>query len=266
MNPLVSIVTVTFNSATTLEETIKSVVSQSYKPIQYVIVDSASTDGTDLIVSKYGKYIDSFTSEKDKGIYDGFNKGLERCKGRYIQFVNSDDIIPHDKIEFCMAYMRENPRTDILCGDLRMFREHPEDFYEHRKGENPSWQNRFKMGSVYHPTFFVKARVYNDVKFESYSIGTDFDWTVRAKKRGYEFDVAHQNLAYMRDGGVSSSDHQRAAKEDLEIAIKNNTNRLLVYLHYFWIRTKKLISNFLEKILPQKFLYIFKKNKRLISK
>ena len=91
MKPKISIVTVTYNSARTLEKTVQSIISQSYKDYEYIIIDGGSTDGTLDIIKKYEKHISYWVSESDDGIYDAMNKGILQANGKWIHLLNSDD-------------------------------------------------------------------------------------------------------------------------------------------------------------------------------
>ena len=91
--PVISIVTICFNSASTVEETIKSVLGQDYPYIDYVMIDGGSTDGTVDIINRYAERLGYFCSEPDKGISDAFNKGVKRAKGDIVCIINSDDIL-----------------------------------------------------------------------------------------------------------------------------------------------------------------------------
>ena len=96
--PLVSVVTVVMNSVNTIEETIISVLHQSYNNIEFIIIDGVSTDGTLDVIREYDTKIDYWISEADNGIYDAMNKGLELAKGDYIHFLNADDHYVHSRI------------------------------------------------------------------------------------------------------------------------------------------------------------------------
>ncbi len=90
--PKVSIVTVVYNDAKGLEKTIKSVINQTYKNVEFIIIDGGSTDGTVEIIKKYEDYIDYWVSEEDKGIYDAMNKGIKAATGTWINFMNAGDV------------------------------------------------------------------------------------------------------------------------------------------------------------------------------
>jgi len=94
----VSIITVTYNSASTLEETILSVINQTYKNIEFIIIDGKSSDGTLAIIEKYNHAISKFVSEKDKGIYDALNKGIAMASGDVIGILHSDDFFTDDNV------------------------------------------------------------------------------------------------------------------------------------------------------------------------
>ena len=118
-NALVSIITVVRNNEKYLEETIKSVLDQTYKNFEFIVIDGNSTDKTLDIIKKYDNEINYWISEDDKGIYDAFNKGLDLAKGKYIVFVNSDDILTNNAIKMLSEYDTKYPNIDFLFGSVR---------------------------------------------------------------------------------------------------------------------------------------------------
>jgi glycosyltransferase involved in cell wall biosynthesis len=107
-NPLITIITPVYNGAKHLEETILSVINQTYKNIQYIIIDGNSTDGSKNIIKKYSKKINYFISEKDNGMYDALTKGFSIGKGKYFAWLNSDDLYFRDAIEKAISIMEKN--------------------------------------------------------------------------------------------------------------------------------------------------------------
>ena len=117
--PLISIITVVKNNQRYLEETIQSVLSQTYKNYEYIIIDGGSKDETLKIIKKYDDKIDFWISEKDNGIYDAFNKGLSFAKGDLIGFVNSDDILTNNALEILSKYYKKHSEIDFFFGAVK---------------------------------------------------------------------------------------------------------------------------------------------------
>ena len=111
-----SIITPVFNGATFIEETIKSIIDQKFRDFEYIIIDGASTDGTQKIVTKHLSKIDKFISEKDEGMYDAIDKGIKISKGKYILWVNSDDILAdNSSLEKLSNYLNQ-VKTEWITG------------------------------------------------------------------------------------------------------------------------------------------------------
>lgn len=120
--PKLSIITVSYNSEAFIETTIKSVISQTYANIEYIIVDGLSTDKTVEIISKYNDKIDSWVSEHDKSMYDAINKGLAKCTGDYVWILNSDDYIPYiHTVEDIMKAISQQPKKIGFYGNIFIY-------------------------------------------------------------------------------------------------------------------------------------------------
>ena len=117
--PLFSIITVVYNGEKFLEKTITSVINQSCKDFEYIVIDGGSTDKSLEIIKKYEKKIDYWVSEKDKGIYDAFNKGMIVSKGKFIGFINSDDIYKKNALSIISNYIRKNKVADFIFGSVK---------------------------------------------------------------------------------------------------------------------------------------------------
>src|SRR5664279_5123974 len=116
----ITIITASFNNATTIQFTIDSLLSQSYKQIEYLIVDGSSTDGTKEIISSYSSGISKFISEKDSGIYDALNKGLALATGDIIGFLHADDTYANSEtLEKVAAAFAQSPEIWAVYGDLQ---------------------------------------------------------------------------------------------------------------------------------------------------
>lgn len=167
----VSIITASLNNFSTIEGSIRSVLSQKYENIEYIVVDGASSDGTLDIVKKYQDRIAKFTSEPDNGIYHALNKGLKTATGDIVGFLHADDIYANDMVIDWIVSRIMNCDTDSCYGDL---------LYVNKKDVNKifrHWKSCYYTDGLFrkgwmppHPTFFVKRKV-----FEKYGhFNTDF--------------------------------------------------------------------------------------------
>lgn len=156
--PLVSIITVVYNGEKYLEQTIKSVINQTYKNIEYIIIDGGSTDGTLDIIKKYEQYISYWVSESDEGLYDAMNKGIRLAKGELIGIINSDDWYEENAVELMVDAYLKNPDKNIFHADRY-------DVFSNGERKirkfNPS-EFKFKYyGMTYnHPSMFVTKKEY----------------------------------------------------------------------------------------------------------
>lgn len=204
----ISIITVCYNSAKTIVDSIMSVLSQDYPDIEYIIIDGGSTDGTIDIINKYSAKITKFISEPDNGIYDAMNKGICLASGDIIATLNSDDFYssPCSVRTAVDAIIKEN--VDCCYGDLEYV-----DFTDTskiiRKWKSKSYiDGLFKLGwHPPHPTFFAKKQVYD--KFGTFntdlSISADYELMLRLlQKNNIKSVYIPHTIVKMRTGGVSN--------------------------------------------------------------
>ncbi|UOE51456.1 glycosyltransferase [Mucilaginibacter sp. SMC90] len=207
----VTIITVVYNAVNTIEGTILSVINQTYKNLQYIIIDGGSTDGTLNIIEKYQNRIDLFVSEPDNGIGDGFNKGISMATGEWIGMINADDWYAVDAVENIMKGISND--DFVCCGNIRLI---GANGIERDKKSKVSWLN-FGM-YIMHPSCFVRRSVYMQVG--QYDIGLriamDFDMFLRIKRFGYHIRHVDKIVAYMRMGGVSN-DTVKMHREELRV-------------------------------------------------
>ena len=205
----VSIVTVCFNSASTIEDTIRSVGAQEYERIEHVIVDGGSTDGTREIVGRYNGRIQKFVSEPDRGIYDAMNKGIRLATGDVIGFLNADDVYASPRVIGEVVSAMSAGRADGVYGDL---------VYVGRGDANHVvryWQagayepQAFYRGWVPpHPTFFCRTSVYRTLGGfnPAYRIAGDFELMLRfIEKNGIGVQYIPKPLVRMRAGGRANT-------------------------------------------------------------
>ena len=209
MQPLVSVVTVCYNAADTIKDTIESVLSQTYSNIEYIIVDGASTDNTMHIVSQYGNRIASVISEPDGGIYDAMNKGLTVATGDLVGILNSDDFYSNSEVVSQIAGVFAHTNSDIVYGNLvyvaksnlsRIVRNYNSERFK-------AWMLRFGWMPP-HPATFIKMAIYKKFGMYStdYKTGADYEMFVRLLLvNNVSCTFIKMTIVTMRMGGVTSS-------------------------------------------------------------
>jgi glycosyltransferase involved in cell wall biosynthesis len=200
--PLVSIITVVYNGAKHIEQTINSVLSRSYKNIEYIIIDGGSTDGTVDIIKQYESKIDYWQSERDNGIYFAMNKGISLAKGELIGILNADDYYLPDTIAKIIEADKLN-HADIYYGDMQYISEGGELL----SAAKPDISKMNEMPAIFHPTCFVRKSVYDKAgMFDTqYKISSDYDFLLRCLKQNFSFHYIPDVLTCFRLGGMSGS-------------------------------------------------------------
>ena len=200
--PLVSIITVVYNGAKHLEQTINSVLNQSYANIEYLIIDGGSTDGTVDIINRYENKIDYWQSEKDGGIYFAMNKGISLAKGELIGILNADDFYLPDTVKKIVEAHTLAP-SDIYHGDMQYVTENATLL----SIAKPDINKMNEMPAIFHPTCFVKRVVYDKagVFDTQYKISADYDLLLRYLKKNFSFHYIPEPLTSFRLGGMSGS-------------------------------------------------------------
>jgi len=204
----VSIITISYNSASTIEDTIKSVISQNYSDLEYIIVDGGSTDNTLEIINKYKDKIFKLISEPDKGIYDAMNKGVGIATGEIIGIINSDDFYIDDNILREVVNQFEKADTDAVYGDIVYVDR--EDISKHvrywKAGEYA--EKKLNYGWIMpHPAVFIKKEIYNKFGLFNldFKIAADYELLLRFLKHGMKISYLPKTLVCMREGGYSAS-------------------------------------------------------------
>ncbi|MGE7110281.1 glycosyltransferase [Lysinibacillus sp. NPDC047702] len=205
--PKISIITACYNAENTIEQTIQSVLGQTYKNIEYIIVDGASTDGTMEIVEKYRDNIDVVVSESDKGVYDAFNKGVELATGEFINFMNADDYLSTNGIiEEIGLYLHNHSNVKLLHGNVKAIDEITGHW--HYRGQSLSLKDFEKGQMCPHQSVFTYKELFNEFGgFDlAYKILADVDFTIKTFKNYEEYiEYVPIEVAHFRLGGLSSS-------------------------------------------------------------
>jgi len=241
LKPKVSVITVCFNSESTIRDTLVSVLSQSYGNIEHVIVDGGSSDGTMDIVAEYRDSLGPVISEPDKGLYDAMNKGVELASGEIIGILNSDDFYESDDVvEAIVSSFQEDASLDIVFGDVVFVQ--PENLglvsRYYRAGHFRPWKLRFGWMPP-HPATFVRRSVYEEHgKYRlDMKISADFEMFVRwLGKAKLNYRWLNRVVVRMRAGGVSTDGLKSSLVLNREIVRACRENGL--YTNLFLVLTK----------------------------
>ena len=223
----ISIITITFNSAKTLQRALDSVCSQTYPEIEHIIVDGASNDGTTQIIASYAAKHDNvrWVSEKDEGIYNALNKGIKMATGDIIGFLHSDDVLYSSDSIGQIAAAFASSQADVVYGDLQYCKAGKVVRKWHSNAYNPC---SLKYGWMPpHPTVYVRREVYEQVGpyDEWFRISADYDMMLRIFKHGYKTHYIPEVIVCMETGGASNKDARaRLSKtqEDCIVLRKNH--------------------------------------------
>lgn len=210
-SPRVSIVTAVLNGARHLEQTIESVLGQTYRNVEYVIIDGGSTDGTLDIIRQHAGSLAHWESRRDDGLYFAMNDGIARATGDLVGIINSDDWYERDAVQVMVDEYLATDRQTILYGVTRYHDADGPDMilsYDHRK---------LPSRMINHPACFVPRSVYARLgTFDTrYRIAADYEFLLRAYRQGVPFRHVEHIIANFRQGGFST--RNRAAQEVLRI-------------------------------------------------
>lgn len=213
--PIVTVITVVYNGEASISDTITSVTNQDYKNLEYIIIDGGSTDKTLAVIKSFGDKIDLWVSERDRGIYDAMNKGIELATGNWINFMNSGDRLA--KTDTLSQIFNQKPEADLVYGDALI---------EHDGFSVPFLVNPintiWKNSPFCHQACFVKSAVMKNYKFDlQYKIGADHDLFYRAYKNNLTFKYIPV-LVCLFDGrdGTTKKRIVQAIKDKRDIALK----------------------------------------------
>ena len=205
----ISIITVVYNNQLTIRDAIESILCQTYKDIEYIIVDGASTDGTIEVIESYGNKITTFISEPDKGLYDAMNKGIALATGEVVGILNSDDFYSDTFVIEKIMKIFSTQDVQSVFADLVYV--HPDNLDKVVRHYDSSYfhPSKFAYGWMpAHPTFFVKREMYQKYGFfkVDYKIAADYELLVRFLAK-YEVSYMYLNevIIKMRIGGISTS-------------------------------------------------------------
>ena len=240
--PLISIITVIYNDGKKLEETILSILSQTYDNLEFIIIDGSSTDGTIDIIKKYEDKIDYWISEKDSGIFDAMNKGILAAKGDYINFMNAGDFFIRKNLVKEIVDILNSEEIDFLYGDVNV-------------GNNNIITNKIKYNTQFiykticHQGIFAHKKCFNKNMFDlKYRWMCDYKWLLECfLKKKIKIKYINKEICYFEPIANAFNKNDRLKKlyerDDIgqqyffnfeRILFDINQLRLVIKFKYFW--------------------------------
>ena len=241
--PLVSIITPSFNQAPYIEETIKSVLTQDYPRIEYIIVDGGSTDGTVDIIRKYNNKIAWWVSEKDKGQTDAINKGFGRSTGHIFAWLNSDDTYEPGAVSAAVNYLHEHPNVGMVYADCNFINENGKVIGKFNSAQTS--HKLIRQGYVHIPqqTMFFRADLWKQVGplDPSFYFAMDYDLWTRISARS-EIKYVPQTWANFRlhTSGKTIMADDRCWPEMVKVHYRDGGSFFSIIVAKYYIR--KLIA------------------------
>ena len=244
----VTIITVVYNGAKTIRHCIESVLNQDFQEVEYIIIDGNSSDGTQDIVKGYGSKISRFVSERDGGIYDAMNKGIQLATGDVIGILNADDYYAYNSVLSDVAFAMQADDIKGCYGDLVYVDADNEAVIKRQ------WiSGNYKAGAFLngwmppHPAFFVKKELYKEYGTFRLDLGSAADYELMLRfihKAGIKIAYVPKVLVKMRTGGVSNSNIKNriaANRNDLRAWKENN---LKPRFYTLWLKPLRKILQF----------------------
>lgn len=255
---LISIITIVYNGEKFLQQTIDSVANQTYKNIEYIIVDGGSTDKTLDIIKKNKKTISKWISEKDNGVSDAFNKGIEMSSGEIIGIINADDWYQKDALKLVAdaAKKIKNKKEVVFFSNMNYVN-------KDKKIEtyNTNIQKLKNEMTLNHPAVFVTKETYQKHgKFLlNYKYAMDYEILLRFYIKKVHFEKVDEVLSNMRADGLSDMNWIFSLKESRNAKILNGKNILTSYFYFFYQVFRKIVSLTLKKIGLQKIVFFYRR-------
>lgn len=247
-HPKFSIITVTYNAEAVVEDTIQSIVTQTYKNVEYILIDGASTDHTLEIARRYP--IHTLVSEPDKGLYDAMNKGMRLATGDYICFLNAGDCLHEDDTLHLMVHALMEAQSahpeitlpDVLYGETEIV-DSEEHFVRMRRLSAPehlTWKS-FRQGMlVCHQAFFVRRDLAEPYDLH-YRFSADFDWCIRIMKKSQHLFNTHLTLIDYLQEGLTTQNHRASLRERYHIMCRHY-GCVSTLLYHLWFAARWLVK------------------------
>lgn len=249
----ISVITVCFNSANTIEDTVKSVISQTYKDIEYIVIDGGSTDQTLELLSHYKDNIDVMISEADNGIYDAMNKGIALATGDVVGILNSDDMFASGDSLSQIATAFTGPDVHAVYADLVYVDQYKTDKMSRFYSSKVFSEGRIRFGIMLpHPTFYVRKSVLDSLgEYKTdYRVAADFEFITRFFVRGYRAKRLPSVLVKMREGGISSRGLAWRVHQNFEIVRACRENGIATSIFLVMLKLPYKLFTLMTRWLP----------------
>jgi glycosyltransferase involved in cell wall biosynthesis len=238
-----SVITITWNAAATLERTLRSVREQSWPHIEHLIIDGGSDDGTLELIGRFAHEQLRWVSEPDRGLYDAMNKGAAMAKGDYLCFLNAGDtFFAADTVEKMMLTFEDASAPDILYGETAIV-DDAGTFLHMRRLKAPeklNWKS-FRQGMVVcHQAFIVKRELFEPYNL-AYRFSSDFDWSIRMMKKATSIHNTRLTLINYLNEGMTTRNRKASLKERYRIMARHY-GQLSSFLHHLWFVVRALLK------------------------
>ena len=243
LTPKFSVITVTRNARPLLEDTIQSVISQTYRHVEYIIVDGGSHDGTLALIGKYRERIACVVSEPDCGLYDAMNKGIRLATGDYLCFLNAGDSFHEDDTLQQMVHtIRTAELPDVIYGETALV-DREGHFVRMRRLSAPetlTWKS-FRQGMlVCHQAFFAKRSLAGPYDLQ-YRFSADFDWCIRVMKKARTLHNTRLTLIDYLDEGMTTRNRKASLRERFRIMARHY-GLISTVLHHAWFVVRLMLK------------------------
>ncbi|AJI54434.1 glycosyltransferase like 2 family protein [Francisella philomiragia] len=248
-----TVITVCYNSEKTIQRTLQSIKDQTYKNIEYIIIDGGSTDKTLDIINNYKDIVDILISEPDNGIYDAMNKGIKLATGDYIGFLNSDDYYTNDIFEeYNKALIKEI--VDYIYSDTYFVRNNSIQYLRaHQKISKKVYQYM----PFAHLSLYIKKDLLKRLMFDTrYSIAADLDLLNKLIKQTDSYVAVDKACCYFVEGGISTRQLLSTLKEAKEVIISHNKNPVATNFYFGY----RFILLYIRNLMGNTLLYKITKN------
>jgi glycosyltransferase involved in cell wall biosynthesis len=248
--PRVTIVTVNYNMRDGLEKTIRSVISQTYRNLEYIIVDGASRDGSVDVIRRYESRITKWTSEPDKNLYDAMNKGARSATGEWLLFMNSGDCFVDDEVvEDIFREPVEN--SDIIYGHV-LWRYDRQNFSQTVRAASPETLPQRMFCS--HQSLFARTQILRQHPFDLDLLISDYDFLVNCLSLGKRFSLVDRTVAAITKGGRSDIARFLVLRQQQGVLAKHGLLTFGARAKYPFIVTYSKIFFLLREMLPQRWV------------